>query len=118
MSAVRYAPFVSPLVLRRLARVPSPVNAPEESLISGVILSADVSGFTSFTESLASGGPGGAETVKDALNACFGPLFEIVMSHGGDVLQFAGDAVVTLFPSVDPSDLTDAVSRAEAACLR
>ena len=115
MSAVRYAPFVSPLVLRRLARVPAPLNAPEESSLTGVILVADVSGFTSFTESLASVGAAGAETVKDALNASFGPLIEIVTSHGGDVLQFAGDAVVALFPSADPADLTDAVSRAEAA---
>jgi class 3 adenylate cyclase/tetratricopeptide (TPR) repeat protein len=115
MSAVRYAPFVSPLVLRRLARVPAPINAPEESSLAGVILVADVSGFTSFTESLSTAGPAGAETVKDALNACFGPLIEIVGSHGGDVLQFAGDAVVALFPSADQNDLTDAVARAEAA---
>jgi class 3 adenylate cyclase len=115
MSAVRYAPFISPLVLRRLARVPTPVSQPEESSLAGVILVADVSGFTSFTESLATAGPGGAETVKDALNACFGPLIEMVSAHGGDVLQFAGDAVIALFPSADPTDLTDAVSRAEAA---
>ena len=115
MSAVRYAPFVSPLVLRRLSRLPDPVNSPEESSMSGVVLVADVSGFTSFTESLATGGPGGAETVKDALNACFGPLIEVVSAHGGEVLQFAGDAVVVLFPSADAADLTDAVSRAEAA---
>ncbi|TAK15249.1 MAG: adenylate/guanylate cyclase domain-containing protein [Acidobacteria bacterium] len=115
MSAVRYAPFVSPLIHRRLARVPTPVSSPEESSVAGAVLVADVSGFTAFTESLAAAGPGGAETVKDALNACFAPLIEIVVSHGGDVLQFAGDAVIALFPSIDADNLTDAVSRAEAA---
>ena len=86
-------------------------------MLDGVVLMADVTGFTSLTESLSKNGPSGAETVKEVLNSCFGPLIDLVHSHGGDVLQFAGDAVLAFFPAPSAADLPDAAVRAQAASL-
>lgn len=117
ISVSRFAPFVSPLVHRRLAQSAALPTEPVERGFPGVVLLADVTGFTALTESLAGGGPAGAEAIKDVLNACFGPLINLVAAHGGDVVQFAGDAVLALFTPAAESDLGDATARAEAAAL-
>lgn len=60
-------------------------------------LSADISGFTSFAESLASEGQIGAEKLSDNLNRIFSPLIDCIASHGGEVMQFAGDNLLALW---------------------
>jgi class 3 adenylate cyclase len=87
------------------------------------VLFADISGFTSLTERLAEKGAVGAEELTAALNRYFGQLIDIIDDFGGDVLKFAGDALLATFEDrnegrvLEGGHLTDASARAAAASL-
>ncbi|WP_158623659.1 AAA family ATPase [Corallococcus llansteffanensis] len=68
-----------------------------------VILLADITGFTPLTETLERSGPEGAERLSGIINTCFSTLLETVLDHGGDILRFAGDAILALWPAEDLS---------------
>jgi len=69
--------------------------------IDASLLSADISGFTRLTESLASQGREGAEIITVVVNACFEGLIAAAERFGGDVIKFGGDAVLVLFQGPD-----------------
>ena len=60
---------------------------------------ADVSGFTPLAEHLAHSGPDGTEQLSNILSTYFGEMVDIVTSHGGDIVLFAGDAMLAIWPS-------------------
>ena len=91
-------PYVSDLLLRRLAARPDAALAADEERLSGAALFVDVTGFTALAERLARRGPAGAELLTDILNDCFGTVIAAVLAHGGDVALFAGDAVAVVWP--------------------
>jgi class 3 adenylate cyclase/tetratricopeptide (TPR) repeat protein len=72
---------------------------PQETarLVTGTLMSADISGFTRLTEQLATMGRRGAEELTDLLNSCFDQMIEICEAYGGDVIKFGGDALLVLF---------------------
>ncbi len=74
-------------------------TAPESGWteVDGSLAFFDVSGFTKLTERLAALGRSGAEHINDVLNTVFRGLIAAVFRHGGDVLEFGGDAMVVLF---------------------
>ncbi|GBG33991.1 Adenylate cyclase type 10 [Hondaea fermentalgiana] len=82
-----------------------------------VCLFADMSGFTSLTEELCSLGPDGLEELSMNLNKFVTQIVKTVSKSGGDVLKFAGDAVITLWPQIDEGDYTQRVQRA-VQCAR
>ena len=84
------------------ARAPTRPPGSEE-VVEGVVLVADVAGFTRLTESLASSRPDGLEQVARRLEAAFADSFAIVERHGGRVSALAGDALVAVFVSPDRS---------------
>jgi class 3 adenylate cyclase/tetratricopeptide (TPR) repeat protein len=105
------------LCLRFTERDPY-IALPTSEDVPSTLLFADISGFTQLTERLSAKGPVGAEELTLALNSYFGELIQIVDSYGGDVLKFAGDALVAIFEDrMSGSDLRDAASRAAAASL-
>ncbi len=65
--------------------------------IDGSLAFFDISGFTPLTERLATTGRAGAEHINDVLNTVFRGLIDVVFEHGGDVLEFGGDAMVVLY---------------------
>eukprot|EP00947_MAST-08B_sp_MAST-8B-sp1_P006298 g6298.t1 len=67
-----------------------------ETLNAAVML-ADVSGFTKLTESLARQGKQGSETLTRILNAFYSQVIAVMQRCGGDVIKFAGDAVIATF---------------------
>ena len=77
---------------------------------------ADASGFTQLTEKLAKSRDG-AELMCRIMNRFIGAIIEIVHSHGGDVVKFAGDAVKCIFEVSADTDLRAATCRATACCL-
>lgn len=79
------------------------------------VLLADVTGFTPLTERLARHGPAGVEELTLLLNTYFGHLVDLVTAHGGDVVKFAGDALLALWRVSADDDLTD-VTRRAAQC--
>lgn len=90
-------------------------TAPREERRRGALLFIDVSGFTRLTEQFALAGPRGAERLAGAFDVVFGGVFDRVLSGGGDVLAFAGDAVLALWLAEDasPAALGRAARRAE-----
>jgi len=74
---------------------------------------ADISGFTSLTDRLAVGGAAGTEELTRTLNSHFGRLINCIREHGGDIIKFAGDSLLAIWPAGD--DLADA-ARSAAEC--
>jgi class 3 adenylate cyclase/tetratricopeptide (TPR) repeat protein len=75
-----------------------PAHAPWLHRAEAAVLLADISGFTRLAEALAQH-PSGEEALSRILNAYFGPLIALVDAHGGDVIKFAGDALVAVWPT-------------------
>jgi len=109
------ASYVPRLITRRLANDPTPIDSPLSEEFPAAVLFADISGFTSLTERLAQRGPVGAEELTHLLNTYFSQLIEFITSHGGDVVKFAGDALIALWPATDPT-LLPTVTRRAAQC--
>ncbi|RME28665.1 MAG: hypothetical protein D6798_01880 [Deltaproteobacteria bacterium] len=106
------ASFVPALVTRRFGAQSEPLTEPQEERLVAAVLFADISGFTPLAERLARHGARGAEELTDLLNRYFGRLIAVIEEHGGEVVKFAGDALLALW--IDP-DLATATRRA-AAC--
>ena len=92
------ASYAPALVTRRLAVDPKPISAPTLEHFNAVALFADISGFTPLTERLSQGGPQGVEELSRVLNTYFGQLIDLITAHGGDIVKFAGDALLALWP--------------------
>ena len=71
-------------------------------MLPGAVLVADISGFTPLTERLTKKGPGGIELLTKCINSYFDLIIGTVKAHGGDVIKFAGDAVICLFRRAGP----------------
>jgi class 3 adenylate cyclase len=82
-----------------------------------VCLFADISGFSTITDSLMKHGPHGAEILAGLMRSVFDPLIGSVYEHGGFVATFAGDAFTAVFPETDDieSGQHDAAWRATIA---
>jgi len=77
--------------------------------MSAVIWYSDLRNSTMFSESLAS------DAYFSLLNSFFEATAGPLVTHGGEVLDFIGDAVLGIFPYETESDLRDAAARANAA---
>ena len=93
--------YVPRLVVHRHFTDPAPITAPTVETFPAAVLFADISGFTLLTEQLAQRGPVGAEEMAGLLNAYFGQLIDLITAHGGEVVKFAGDALLALWPARD-----------------
>ena len=65
-----------------------------------VTLSADVSGFTRLSESLSRKGDMGAEELGFYLNRYFERVGKLVAKAGGDIIKFAGDALLVMVSAI------------------
>ena len=97
--AVELASYLPALVVQRFAECHKPLGAPESERFPAAVLFADISGFTALTERLAGTGPSGVEALTELLNDCFGKLVDLVGAHGGEVVKFAGDALLAMWPT-------------------
>ena len=107
------ASYVPKLIQKRVIANPSPIEAPVAEELQAAILFADISGFTLLTERMAEKGPTGVETLARILNEYFGQLIDIIHDYGGDVVKFAGDAVIAVWPVVPDVAISETVSRAD-----
>ena len=93
-------------------------SEPQAERFPAALLFADVSGFTKLTERLAAQGPAGTEHLTQILNVYFGRIIDIVDFWGGDVVKFAGDALIALWPCAEVEGALALVTRrATAAAL-
>lgn len=75
----------------------------------GAFLFADVSGFTALSEKIQrNSGAEGSEILTAVFNDYFATMLEILAKSDGQLLKFAGDALLAFFPAGDnPDDLTE-----------
>ena len=88
------ASYVPELVLRRLRHDPSPPREPSRHSIEAVVAFFDINGFTKITHRFTEQG-----------------------ANGGEVVKFAGDAMVTLWEQRDGVSLEEAALRAACCAL-
>jgi class 3 adenylate cyclase len=77
---------------------PKPGQAHGE-LLEGSFIFADVTGFTALTGELSRRGTAGREEMNRLMGALFAALLDPLLNSGGDLLIFAGDAVLAVFPA-------------------
>ena len=71
----------------------------------GTFMFADVSGFTALSEKLQrEGGQVGVEILTEIINDFFARMLEILAKSNGQLLKFAGDALLIFFPASEGSD--------------
>ena len=115
-----FAPFVPSILIDRLVRGGVQAAGADAWRTTGAVLVVDITGFTPLTERLAERGPSGAETLAEVLNESFGAVLGPIRAHGGDVVSFAGDAILAVWraatgPTADAS--ADTVVAAAASAL-
>jgi len=84
--------------------------------LSGAVLFVDIAGFTKAIATLEAAGGVELERFLAAISAHFERTTDLVGAAGGDVVHFAGDAVLALWPA-EKGDLVEAGERA-ADCGR
>ena len=109
------ASYVPKLIQNRIVANPSPIESPVAEEMPAAILFADISGFTPLTEKLAEKGPTGVETLARVLNEYFGQLIDIIHEYGGDIVKFAGDALIAVWPIVSDLPVTPDLKNADQA---
>lgn len=68
-----------------------------QTVFSGALLMADISGFTEITETLSRGGREGVEELTSLLNRCFNSMLKTVFNRKGSVITFSGDSILVRF---------------------
>ncbi|MCI0455378.1 MAG: AAA family ATPase [Gemmataceae bacterium] len=91
--------YVPHVVVRHLATSSDFVNRPACERLPAAVLFADVTGFTALTERFAHEGPVGAEKLSGLLNTYYERLVSLIVDHGGDIVKFAGDALLAVWPT-------------------
>ncbi len=107
------AAYVPRMVAQRYAAGPAP-QPPCCAPLRTVLLFANVCGFSALTRWMAQRYEQGALVTSQALNSLFGAMTACVHAHGGDVLKFAGDALIVAWP-LAADGLGDGVAASAAA---
>lgn len=98
--------YVPRIVVRRFVNEPhKPLRLPEVETYYACVLFVDISGFTPLMEQMATLGAEGVERVTIHLNEYFRLMISLINEHGGDVVKFAGDALIVIWPTSGQSGL-------------
>lgn len=68
----------------------------------GAILLVDISGFTRLSGFWSSKGPEGVDYLQNIINGFLTLLVDTILLYNGDIVNFAGDALICLFTEDDP----------------
>lgn len=80
------------------------------------VIFADISGFTDLSDKYQSF-ENGASKLSMVLNFYLGSMVQEILSHGGDILKYAGDAFLAIFRADNDSTLQEAIHRAISSAL-
>ena len=86
------SPSVRDILSKSTRRLPSGCDRPSARPGRGALLFVDISGFTALSTSL------GIDALKRHINQIYTRAVGIIARNNGDVLKFAGDAMLVLFP--------------------
>jgi len=81
---------------------------PSADARSAAVLLVDIAGFTARTDAALGDG---AEGLTDFINSCFAILTEVISQYGGDIVAFAGDAILAVWDDPDLATATDQAAR-------
>lgn len=90
----------------------NPGKIPHVHKFDGVLLFADVSGFTTLTEKYTQSSGKGTDALTVTLNAYIGKIVQNILQLGGDILKFAGDAILAVWKVTERKYLPFAISQA------
>eukprot|EP01038_Epipyxis_sp_PR26KG_P004453 gene4453-6298_t len=76
---------------------------PFSCFVEGTILLVDISGFTRLSGEFCARGKAGIDELQQATNVYIGKLVQVVYEYGGDIIKFAGDAIICLFTIMNNS---------------
>ena len=92
-------------------------DEPKVHSFSCAVLVVDISGFTELTAQFEARGKAGAEQLSGTLRNYFWRLTDIIVQYGGDVISFAGDAALAIWPASEPAEIGPATARCVQAAL-
>ncbi|XP_039261780.2 adenylate cyclase type 10-like [Styela clava] len=95
----------------------TPGKIPHVHKFDGVLLFADVSGFTALTEKYTQSSEKGTDALTVTLNAYIGKIVQNILQLGGDILKFAGDAILAVWKVTERRYLCYAISQAVRCSL-
>lgn len=107
-----YTPW---LVNRHFVENPAPLKEPLFERFPAAVFFTDISGVTRLSITLSKQSQS-AEELTRILNAYFGTLIELVASHGGDVVKFAGDGLYAVWPTIAHQETLETVTRRAVQC--
>jgi class 3 adenylate cyclase len=81
--------------------------------LGGAVLVADISGYTRITQALCEQGDEGLGQLSDLLTREFSRYLDVVARHDGEIVSFAGDALIACFLS-SPAEPAPPLERARA----
>ena len=70
---------------------------PNQKNLLGVLLFLDISGFTALCEKYSMAGKTGTDQLTKTLNGYMNALVSEILSYDGDILKFAGDAILSIW---------------------
>jgi hypothetical protein len=88
---------MSAMVPRWVVDMIATPGAQQAHSVDGMLLYADLAGFTALTARLQRQGRGGNERMTEAINRFFTATVPIALDQGGDLLAFGGDALLVAF---------------------
>lgn len=112
------ASFTPAMILRQANAGAGTVVQASQERFDAAVLFVDVAGFTALTEALAARGAAGAEDLTALLNRYFGQIIDAVVDRGGDIVKFAGDALIALWPAGESASLAEQTLRVADCALR
>ena len=102
--------FVPSLVIQRLIekghKNETVWKLPELQESETCVIFADISGFTNLSEACARKGARGNEELAFCINRYMEGMVANLNQYGGDIIKFVGDAMIVMWPSIDPDSET------------
>jgi class 3 adenylate cyclase len=92
------------IVLSKLYRRKDTIIEVEAKAARGACLLADISGFTKLSGHLCSTGVRGLDDLRQVTSTFLSRFISLIYSFGGDVISFAGDALICIFWCENISD--------------
>lgn len=88
----------------------------ETRKFEAAVIFADISGFTDLSDKYQSY-ENGASKLSMVLNFYLGSMVDEILSNGGDIMKYAGDAFLAIFRAENDMTLQEAIHRAINASL-
>jgi class 3 adenylate cyclase/tetratricopeptide (TPR) repeat protein len=104
----RDQPVYTPKWVEACLRSEGQSAGPSADARSSAVLLVDIAGFTARTDAALGDG---AEGLTDFINNCFAILTDVISRYGGDIVAFAGDAILAVWDDHDLATATDRAAR-------